>query len=416
MVFHQDTYTGMKKVLMLMCALAACAFASAQQSDVKLKLYGSVRADLFYNTRANVETVDGLFYLFPKNHAYDADGKDLNGDAQGSLYMLYTRLGLDVAGPTLMGARSSAKIEADFRGSGSGFGTVRLRQAYVNLDWGRSALLVGQTWHPLSGDALPQVLNLATGAPFNPFNRSPLIRYRYKAPTGVQLTLAAIWQSQYNSVGPNGASADYLKNGCLPEGYAGIDYIRNRFSIGAGIDLLSLRPRKQSEVDGKVYKVSERVNSLSAEAHVRYSAPMYEFMAKTIYGSNLTHCQMLGGFAATSIDSRTGEMKYTPTRQSTSWVNFTYGRKWKPGIFVGYMKNLGTGKEIVGPAYGTGLDVDQVVNVSAQISYNLPHWRLGLEFTPCTAWYGTLDKHNGKVTDAKAVTNYRFLLAMVYSF
>ncbi len=406
----------MKKIIMLIWAAAWCAMASAQQGDFKLKPYGSVRADLFYNSRANVESVDGLFYLFPKNHAYDADDKDLNADAQGSLYMLYTRLGLDVAGPELMGARTSAKIEADFRGSGSGFGTVRLRQAYVNLDWGRSALLVGQTWHPLSGDALPQVLNLATGAPFNPFNRSPLIRYRYTAPAGIRISLAAIWQSQYNSVGPNGASAEYLKSGCLPEAYAGIDYARGGFSVGAGIDFLSLRPRKQAEVDGKTYKISERVNSLSAEAHVKYAAPMYQVLAKTTLGSNLTHCQMLGGFAATSVDSRTGQMKYTPLRQSTSWINFTYGQKWRPGIFVGYMKNLGAGKEIVGPAYGTGLDVDQVVNVSAQLSYNLPHWRLGVEFTPCTAWYGTLDKHNGKVTDAKAVTNWRFLLAMIYSF
>ncbi len=404
------------KIILTLCVAATAVAAAAQQSDFKFKLYGRVRADLFYNSRANVETVDGLFYMYPKNHDYDADGKDLNGSAQGSFYMLYTRLGVDIAGPELMGAKTNAKIEADFRGSGSSYGVVRLRQAYVNLDWGHSALLVGQTWHPLTGDFMPSVLNLATGAPFQPFNRSPLIRYRYKADGGTQLTLAAIWQSQYNSVGPNGKSPDYLKNGCIPEIYAGVDYKHKGLTVGAGVDFLSLRPRKQAEVDGKIYKLNERVNSVSAEAHVKYAAPMYQISAKTIYGSNLTHCSMLGGYAATSVDARTDEMKYTPFRQSATWLNFTYGKKWQPGLYLGYIKNLGTGKEITGPTYGTGLDVDQIVNVSAQISYNLPHWKVGVEFTPCTAWYGSLDKKNGKITGSKAVTNYRILCAMIYSF
>ena len=105
-----------------------------------------------------------------------------------------------------------------------------------------------------------------------------------------------------------------------------------------------------------------------------------------------------------------------PFRQSATWLNFTYGKKWQPGLYLGYIKNLGTGKEITGPTYGTGLDVDQIVNVSAQISYNLPHWKVGVEFTPCTAWYGSLDKKNGKITGSKAVTNYRILCAMIYSF
>lgn len=55
----------------------------------------------------------------------------------------------------------------DFRGSGTTFSTVRLRHAYLNLDWGKPSLLLGQTWHPLYGDVAPQILNLNMGAPFN---------------------------------------------------------------------------------------------------------------------------------------------------------------------------------------------------------------------------------------------------------
>ena len=74
--------------------------------------------------------------------------------------------------------------------SGTTFSVVRLRHAYLNLDWGTSALLLGQTWHPLYGDVAPQILNLNMGAPFQPFSRAPQIRYRYK--TGdIQITGAA---------------------------------------------------------------------------------------------------------------------------------------------------------------------------------------------------------------------------------
>lgn len=69
---------------------------------------------------------------------------------------------------------------------------------------GKSAVLVGQTWHPLFGDVSPQMLNLSTGAPFQPFNRSPQIRYRYTSGKGLQLTGAVLWQLQYLSAGPNG--------------------------------------------------------------------------------------------------------------------------------------------------------------------------------------------------------------------
>ncbi len=125
------------------------------------------------------EIVDGLFHLYPKDISPDADGNDLNATANGSFYLLYSRLGIDVAGPSVGKAKTTAKLEVDFRGSGSNFAMIRVRHAYVNLDWGKSAVLIGQTWHPLFGDIFPQMLNLSTGAPFQPFSRNPMLRYRY---------------------------------------------------------------------------------------------------------------------------------------------------------------------------------------------------------------------------------------------
>lgn len=54
------------------------------KKNFSYKFYGQVRGDLFYNSRANAEIVDGLFHLYPKDVALDADGKDLNASPNGS--------------------------------------------------------------------------------------------------------------------------------------------------------------------------------------------------------------------------------------------------------------------------------------------------------------------------------------------
>lgn len=267
--------------LLFTILLLSSTTSFAQLKDFSYKFYGQIRTDLFYNSRANEETVDGLFYMYPKDKVYDADGKDLNATANGSFYALYTRMGLDVQGPKLGNAKTSAKVELDFRGSGTTFSVVRLRHAYLNLDWGTSVLLLGQTWHPLYGDVAPQILNLNMGAPFQPFSRAPQIRYRYK--TGdIQITGAALWQSQYLSQGPEGKSQKYIKNSCVPEIYAGIDYKHKGLLIGAGIEMVSLTPRTQATVEDKIYKVSEHITSLSYEVHMKYNSEKWLVAAKSV--------------------------------------------------------------------------------------------------------------------------------------
>ena len=75
--------------------LGVSATAFAQKKGFDYKFYGQVRTDLFYNSRANSETVDGLFYMYPQDEVLDPDGNDLNSAANGNFYTLYTRLGVD---------------------------------------------------------------------------------------------------------------------------------------------------------------------------------------------------------------------------------------------------------------------------------------------------------------------------------
>ena len=426
----------MKKItLSLMAALVAVSGMAQIKlgKDVNLKIYGHVRTDIFYNSRANTESVDGLFYSFPKDEVFDANGNDINGSSSSNMYTVYSRMGFDFAGPMIGKAKTSAKIEFDFRGNGNdNLSALRLRHAYFNFDWGKNKVLVGQTSHPFFGDVSPQILNLNTGSPFQPFGRAPQIRYRHNS-GALQLQAAAVWQSQFKSHGPtaddgtgkgNARNQYPHKNSNIPELALGIDYKANGWIAGVGIDLLSIAPRtKAIGADEKTYKVDERLTTVSYEAHLKYQKDKWFVAAKSVLGSNFTHTSMLGGYGIKSQDAKTGEREYTPFRNSSNWINIVYGKKWKPGIFLGYIKNLGTADDMMNAdkyaagtnIYGTGTDIDKLMTGTFELTYNVPHWKIGAEYNYTEAYYGTTQK-DGKVKNTHSVGNNRLVLSATYSF
>ena len=327
----------MKKItLTLLVALVAISGMAQVKigKDFSLKIYGQVRTDIFYNSRANTESVDGLFYSFPKDEVFDENGNDINGSGTSNMYAVYSRMGFDFAGPMMGKAKTSAKIEFDFRGNGNdNLSALRLRHAYFNLDWGKNKLLVGQTSHPFFGEVSPQILNLNTGSPFQPFGRAPQIRYRHNS-GALQLQAAALWQSQFKSHGPTGIDGTGNsriqaphKNANVPELALGLDYKANGWIVGAGIDMLSISPRVQAKgEDGSTYKVDERLTTVSYEAHVKYQNDKLFFAAKSTLGSNFTHTSMLGGYGTKSQNAKTGEREYTPFRNSSNWINIVLGK------------------------------------------------------------------------------------------
>ncbi len=62
----------------------------AQLKDFKFKFYGQIRTDFYYNSRANEETVDGLFYMYPKDEVLDGNGEDLNAIHRTVISIHYT--------------------------------------------------------------------------------------------------------------------------------------------------------------------------------------------------------------------------------------------------------------------------------------------------------------------------------------
>lgn len=412
--------------LRIMLFAVAVSFAATAIGEVGYKFYGQVRTDLFYNSRSNSETVDGLFFMYPKDRAWGADGKDLNAKPDGNLYTMYTRLGVDLTAPKL-GSKVdvSGKVEVDFRGSGTNYYMVRLRQAYFCFDFGASSLLVGQTWHPFDGDVAPELLNLNRGAPFQPFSRAPQIAYRY-AERNFRMKLTALWQSQYLSVGPasnlTGETASeksnrFIKNSCIPEIALNLDYAGENLIAGGGVDMTSLVPRTQSEYRGNVFKVKERITSFSAEAHLRYKNNGWTVAAKTVYGSNFTQASGVGGYGITDVDSRTGKQEYAPVRVSSTWVNVKYAEgAWQYGLFGGYLKNIGAATPVSG-IIGTGVSdgLDSIVSGSAEVAYNLPHWQFGVEYLATSARYGSPDA-KARMQASHGVVNHRVVFSALFKF
>ena len=98
-------------------------------------------------------------------------------------------------------------------------------------------------------------------------------------------------------------------------------------------------------------------------------------------------------------------------------MNIAYGKKWKPALFLGYMKNLGTNDELINTTvYGTGSNVDKLISGTAELTYNVPHWKIGVEYNYTSAWYGKNNLKNGKVEDTHSVGNNRLVLSALYTF
>ena len=93
----------------------------------------------------------------------------------------------------------------------------------------------------------------------------------------------------------------------------------------------------------------------------------------------------------------------------------TNGETFQTGIFIGYSKNQGVGKKIVGPTYGRGLDIDTLYRVAPRVLFNAGKVRLAAEIEYTNAAYGTADAM-GTFGSTKWIPNLRLLGAVYYFF
>lgn len=440
----------MKRTLAIASLLAIITTGAFAQEKEKptFKFYGFVRNYACYDTRESLTSNSEQFYYMPKDIKLDANGEDLNAQDNIMLLSITTRLGLNVSGLNFLGSKTSAKIEADFAGFGTSNTVLRIRQAYAKMDWEKSKLLVGQAWHPIMGDMMPDVFSLETGAPFTPFSRSPQLRYDYET-KGIKLTATALYQFQYTSYGPDGASFNYARNAIVPELYFQGIIKKGSFMMGIGVDFLTLKPRQQYSLketvteqvfDGNgqpvltngeptyikkevtnTYKCNEELMmSVSPTIFASYKKGNWGVKGRVTYAQNAAHMSMISGYAVTE-KLENGEWKYSSLNSIGGWIDATYKLNLKKGFFTfccfaGYTKNLGCMNEIVGDIYMRGeKNMDYMWRVSPSILYTHNAMSIGVEYNPTTVGYGTPDsKYN--MSDVHAVTNHRICAMLKYSF
>ena len=446
----------MKKTLFLVSLLAlftAGAFAQEKEKPT-FKFYGFVRNYACYDTRESLTSNSEQFYYMPKDIKLDAEGNDLNAQDNIMLLSITTRLGLNVNGLNFLRSKTSAKIEADFAGFGTSNTVLRIRQAYAKMDWEHSKVLVGQAWHPAMGDMMPDVFSLETGAPFTPFSRSPQVRYDYDT-KNVKLTATALYQFQYTSYGPDGASFNYARNAIVPEMYFQGIIKSGDFMMGLGVDVLALKPRQQYNVtekeygyhmiynaDGtpkqneegenvlekvvinettKTYKCDEDLMvSVTPTLFASYKKGNWGIKGRATYAQNAAHMSMISGYAVTEkLDN--GEWRYSSINSIGGWVDATYKQPLKTGYltfccFAGYTKNLGCMNDIEGDIYMRGeKNMDYMWRVAPSVLYTHNAMQIGIEYNPTTVGYGKPDsKYN--MSDVHAVTNHRICAMLKYNF
>ena len=441
----------MKKTLFIAALMSMFIGGAKAQEKFNFKFYGFVRNYACYDTRESLTSNSEQFYYMPKDVKPDADGNDLNAQPNMMLLSITTRLGLNITGPEFLGAKTSAKIESDFAGFGTSNTVLRIRQAYAKMNWEHNALLVGQAWHPMMGDMMPDVFSLETGAPFTPFSRSPQVRYDY-VNKGVTLTATALYQFQYTSYGPDGASFNYARNAVVPEVYLQAMYKNGGFQIGAGVDMLTIKPRQsyswtvmensqiytedgtpaadengqpvfESKEVTKTYKCGSKdiFLSITPTVFASYKGKNWGIKGRATYAQNAAHLSMISGYGVTAINQENGEWEYTPLESVSGWIDATYKVPLEKGnlqfcCFAGYTKNLGCEKEIVGDIYMRGeKNMDYMWRVAPSILYTHNAMQIGVEYNPTTVGYG---KHDGdyKMYNPRPVTNHRICAMLKYNF
>ncbi len=390
----------------------------------------------FFDSYKGLNAGNELFFIAPNYIGTDVNGKHINETPTYNFSSMASRLGVRISGPVILNAKTTANIEADFAGDlGSNPALFRVRQANAVFTWPKSSLLIGQTWHPFwSGKVFPSVAGLNTGCPFQPFNRSPQIRFDYKPSSGLILTVAAVGEFQYKSYGfskienyTTEKSDMYSRNGGIPELTANIEMNNGGCTLGAGTSLKYILPTLYTVGTSGKFVSNDKVKALSFVGYGQYVKNLFTIRAKAVWGQNMTHLNIPGGYGIKSLNKATGAVTYTPYNSFTSYINMVYGKKYQIGFFGGIMKNQGTvdalynfGTDALPSAVTPGLlpNIASMYRIAPHFAFNMSKLRFVFEYELTNAKYGTgnIDLSDGLYNSHVNATNKRALLVMMYSF
>ncbi|WP_461632862.1 hypothetical protein [Labilibaculum euxinus] len=419
----------MKKInylLLLMLFFVGIPTGKAQEKkqDISVKFGGYVHSLFTYDTRQTVSAREGFILLYPKDELLDGSGKDMNKGGVYNMAVIQSRVNAKIAGPEILGAKTNGLLEAEFIGNAeSDVNGLRLRHAFVNLDWGKTSLLIGQTWSPLfDAEIFPTTVGANAGLPFKAFARNPQLRFTYKTEHW-KLLAAIASERDYTSTGPDGASNKYLRNSGLPILQGLVHYYAGKHVFGLSGEFKNIKPSLTSTTgsleDGNLtkWKNDETLSSWAVVASYKLNLKPITFKTQATYGTNLTDVLMLGGYAAKSLNPMTNEASYTGIKVLGTWTDISYLKNnFELALHAGYSKNMGADDKVIsGMIYSRGKDIGELYRIAPRVAKRFENLKMELEVEYTAAAYGDVTE-KAEVENTHWVGNTRISVGLYYFF
>jgi hypothetical protein len=390
----------------------------ADENPIKIRPYGYISYEIIYDTYRSLDTRDGELYLFPKKPEFDIHGNDINKRGKFNMLSVHSRVGMDIKGLQAMGAKTSGRIEADFFGTRQDLVRMfRLRQAYIRMNWETTELILGNTFHPAFVlDCFPNTVSFAAAVPFHPLNRSPQLRVTQDFNSDISASVSFLVHGYHNSAGPN----DQQRDSGLPESVLQLRFGNSSdilFGVTAGYKFLS--PRDITSGGEATNKI---VGAYNFQSFTRFKNEKFSVKLEGIYGENLSHFIMIGGYGARgTVDDFDwdSDYDYTNLRTLSLWADIESTNKviqW--GLFAGYTENLGASEPFISiPGLARYDDLHYLLRVSPRLVYYSNNLSLGVEYSFYNAVYAEEFDAFGKPSASMdpAINNHIILMAR-YSF
>lgn len=420
-----------RTVIILILLLSNLAIYAQEESKFGIKFSGFVKNDFFFDSRQTIAAREGHFLLWPSPEYLDENGNDIYAKANFNFLAIQSRLKIAITGPDAFGAKTSGVIEGDFFAQGNlNINLLRLRHAFVKLNWTNIEVLAGQYWNPLFvTDCFPGTVSFNTGTPLQSFARNPQLRVTYRTGS-LKLTAAALSQRGYVTFGEIGPSSSYLRNSATPDMHLQLQYGSKNdnkgtgFILGGGLAYKSIVPRLENKIgiapNDVVYKVSEKVHGLTAIGFSKLTTSLLTIKFEARYGENISDLLAISGFAVKEItDLTTGELSYTPLQSMTFWGEVHTNGKIQFGVFGGFLKNLGTKdpmSDVDNDVYGLATDISTLFRISPRVIINSGKTRVAFELEYTSAAYGVNYDLNYIPENTTEIANLRALIGVYYFF
>lgn len=412
--------------------LAACFALAPRAQAQEFDFSGFVKSSYYYDTRQVITARDIDFLLYPVADA-DPDEDDPTDVDNLSSFQLFSRLGVGISefGTQVLGGDVSGLVEADFFGPGTispaQENFFRLRRAFAKLVWDDREVLFGLEWTPLfTLSAFPHTVATEAGTPFNPFSRQPMIKLTLK-PGNLRVIGIASWQfdafvdaaltvpesfaDEATALGGALDGIDAQQQSSIPSLHGHLQYVSGNATLGIGGYFKTLRP----------FPLSDRFYSGAGTAYVALTTPNVIFRAKTVYGSVRDHVGV-GGYIydpdAAGVFGDSDGFKQINTL--TGWLEVEGTGTVAPGLFAGYLTNLGVSDELESDladiSYATrsvtpnANSIASVWEIAPRLALNYGPLRFAFEVQITTAQYSSNFDENfapDPTDDEDSVTNVR---------